>query len=284
MEVVGPKYRVAAGAVINTSFAVGQMLMGLIAWGVPNWRHLTLALYVPQFLTILYFWLIAESVRWYMSKGRFEESEALLKRIAEINGKQLSEKSLKALRFTAEDEAIKRKLEEEHKGQEPWLIVQVFRNKPVLLRCCISPIWWITTTFIYYGLSINAVNMTGNRYLNFIAVAAVEIPGYWTSVCLMGKIGRKPVLIGAFWMCAACQITYIFLPQGKEFVLSIFAALVINFFVLLMFLIITDIELSLLSLFIILLIYVISIILCRLPRLKLLYSKIPYRKSLLVES
>lgn len=214
MELVGPKYRVAAGAAINTSFAVGQMLMGFIAWGVPNWRHLTLALYTPQLLTILYFWIISESVRWYMSKGRFEESEAVLKNIARVNGRQLSDKSLELLRHTAEEEAKKDMLEAQLRKGEPWLIVKVFRCKPVLLRCCVSPIWWITTTFIYYGLSVNAVNMSGNRYLNFIAVAAVEIPGYWTSVFLMGKIGRKPVLIGAFWMCAACQATYVFLPEG----------------------------------------------------------------------
>ncbi|CAH2047627.1 unnamed protein product, partial [Iphiclides podalirius] len=55
--------------------------------------------------------------------------------------------------------------------------------------------------------------MSGNRYLNYIAVSAAEIPGYWTAVLLMGRIGRKPVLSGAFWVCAACQIGYIFMPE-----------------------------------------------------------------------
>ncbi|XP_075975357.1 organic cation transporter protein-like [Anticarsia gemmatalis] len=213
MELMGPKFRVAAGAAMNTSFSVGQVLMGLIAWGVPNWRKLTLALYVPQLITVVYYWLISESVRWYMSKGRFDESEALLRKVAKTNGTSVSDKSLAALRRNAEEEEKNRALEAQRKGEEPWLIVQVFRHKRILLRCAISPIWWITTTFIYYGLSINVVNMSGNRYLNFIAVSAAEIPGYWTAVFLIGRIGRRPVLIGAFWVCAACQIAYIFLPQ-----------------------------------------------------------------------
>lgn len=216
MEIVGPKYRVAVGATMNTFFSVGQILLGLIAWAVPHWKMLTLTLYVPMFLTISYIWIMTESIRWYMSKGRYEESEALLKKIAQVNNKQLSEKSLAALRETAEEEKKKKAMEESERVHEPWLIVQVFRNKQILIRCLVSPVWWITNTFIYYGMSINAVNMSGNRYLNYVAVSAAEIPGYWTAVLLMGKIGRKPVLILAFWTCAACQIAYIFMPDGKS--------------------------------------------------------------------
>lgn len=215
LELVGPKYRVGAGAMMNTFFAVGQVTMGLIAWGVQDWRNLTLALYIPQLITITYIWLMAESIRWYMSKGRYEDSEKVLKQVARVNGKQLSEKSLKALRDHVEEEKKKQELEIKIKENEPWLIVLVFRNKPVLLRCLISPIWWITNTFIYYGLSINSVNLSGNRYLNYVAVAAVEIPGFWAAFLLLGIIGRKPVLSGAFCICAACQIGYIFMPDGK---------------------------------------------------------------------
>ncbi|CAG9787567.1 unnamed protein product [Diatraea saccharalis] len=215
MEVVGPKFRVLAGASMNTFFSVGQITMGLIAWGVPNWRNLTLALYIPQLLTIFYFWLMTESVRWYMSKGRYDEAESVLKTIARVNGKQLSEKSLEALRLTSEEEQKNQELLKDQRNNEPWLIVLVFRHKRILIRCLVSPVWWITTTFIYYGLSINAVNMSGNRYLNYMAVSAAQIPGYWTAVLLLPRVGRKPVLIVAFWICAACQIGYIFMPEGQ---------------------------------------------------------------------
>lgn len=216
MEVVGPKYRVAAGASMNTCFSIGQITMGLIAWGVPNWRNLTLALYIPQLLTISYFWLMTESVRWYMSKGRYKESEEVLKKIAKVNKRPLSDKSLESLRQTTEDEKAHQAAMAEQKKNDPWLIVLVFRHKRILTRCLVSPVWWITTTFIYYGLSINAVNLSGNRYLNYMAVSAAQIPGYWTAVFLLGKIGRKPVLIIAFWLCAACQIGYVFIPAGTS--------------------------------------------------------------------
>ncbi|XP_075975288.1 organic cation transporter protein-like [Anticarsia gemmatalis] len=213
MEFMGPKYRVAAGASMMTFFSVGQILMALIAWALPYWKHLTLALYIPQLFTISYFWLISESARWYMSKGRFEESEALLKKAARVNGRQLSDKSLEALRQNAIEEAKRRALESETASQE-WLVMTVFRHKRVLLRCIVAPIWWITSTFISYGLTVNAVNLSGNMYINYMLVASAEIPGQWVAVYLLRKIGRKPVLILSFWSCAACQIAYVFIPEG----------------------------------------------------------------------
>ncbi|VVC91056.1 unnamed protein product [Leptidea sinapis] len=185
-ELVGPKYRVIAGATISSMFALGQVILGFIAWGVPSWRSLTQVVYAPQLLVISYFWILSESVRWLMSKSKYEEAEKILIKVAKTNKKELSRKSLEALRDTAEYEKTI------EKPKEPWLPILVCRSKVILSRCFVSPIWWITNTLVYYGMSINAVNLSGNRYLNYVAVAAIEIPGYWTAIFLLDRVGRKP--------------------------------------------------------------------------------------------
>ncbi|XP_052749990.1 organic cation transporter protein-like isoform X2 [Galleria mellonella] len=209
-ELVGPKYRVMAGATISTMFAIGQVMLGFIAWNVPSWRLLTQVLYVPQLIVISYFWILPESVRWLMSKDRYEESEAILKKVAKTNKKELSEKSLALLRTRAEVE------NKTIIAEDPWLPVLVFRSRVILQRCIISPIWWITMTLVYYGMTINAVHLSGNQYLNFVIVSAIEIPGYWTAILLLDRIGRKPVLICAFWICAVCQFTFGFMSEGMD--------------------------------------------------------------------
>lgn len=213
LELVGPKYRTVAGAILTTFFAVGQVILALVAWAVPYWRPLTLAMYIPQLITIGYLWVISESIRWYMSKNNYDEAEKLLQNVAKVNGKQLSRQSLEALRRTAEEQKRRIDIEKKDKIKEPWLIVLVFQNRRILIRCLVSPIWWITSTLIYHGLSINAVNMSGNAYLNYAAVAAAGIPGFWLAVLLMSRIGRRPVLIGAYWLCGLCQVAYIFMPD-----------------------------------------------------------------------
>ncbi|XP_045769445.1 organic cation transporter protein-like [Maniola jurtina] len=213
MELVGPKHRVAAGAALSTCLSSGHFLLGVIAWGVPNWKNLILILYVPQLLFVSYYWLMSESVRWNMTKGRYKEVESFLKKVARVNKRELTEKFQQELKETVNTEEKLKAREEEYKKKEPWLIVAVFQNKEILKRCCIAPIWWIAVTLIYFGMAINSVNMSGNRYLNLMLVAASDIPGYWVAVLLMDRIGRKPVLIGAFWTCAACQLVYIFLPK-----------------------------------------------------------------------
>lgn len=213
MEVVGRRYRVMCGATLTSFYSTGQMLLAAIAWTFPYWKNLILALYIPQALVFLNIWLATESVRWYMCKGRYSESEALLQKMARINGKTLRPKSLELLRYTIEEEKNSKEIQKQQKTE--WLVIQVLRHKSVLFRVLISPICWITMTMIYYGLSINAVNMTGNRYLNYIAVSSVEIPGQWTGVFLINKVGRKPVLIVGYWICSACQVAYIFIPNGE---------------------------------------------------------------------
>ncbi|XP_045769446.1 organic cation transporter protein-like [Maniola jurtina] len=213
MELVGPKHRVAAGAALSTCLSSGHFLLSLIAWGVPYWRNLILILYVPHFLFLSYYWLISESLRWNMTKGRYKEVENFLKKVARVNIRELTEKFQQELKETVNTEEKLKAREEEYKKKEPWLIVAVFQNKEILKRCCIAPIWWISFNLIYNSMAINSVNMSGNRYLNLMLVAASDIPGYWVAVLLMDRIGRKPVLIGAFWTCAVCQLVYILIPK-----------------------------------------------------------------------
>ncbi|CAG5054654.1 unnamed protein product [Parnassius apollo] len=80
--------------------------------------------------------------------------------------------------------------------------------------CSFILVWWVTNNLVYYGMSINAVKLSGNQYLNYIVVTAIEIPGYWTVILLLDRVGRKPVLIFGYWLCAACQFVFTFIPEG----------------------------------------------------------------------
>lgn len=78
-------------------FAVGQVVLGGVAWLIQPWRYMIMALHIPCFLIIGYYWLVDESVRWQLSKGKYAEAKKTLEIVARINKKQISEKSFLAL-------------------------------------------------------------------------------------------------------------------------------------------------------------------------------------------
>lgn len=96
-EFVGPKYRVVTSATCTSMFAVGQVVLGSVAWLIQPWRYLIMALHIPCFLIISYYWVLSESVRWLLSKRKFDDARQVLERVARINKKEISEKSLNAL-------------------------------------------------------------------------------------------------------------------------------------------------------------------------------------------
>lgn len=78
-------------------FALGQVILGGVAWLIEPWRYMIMALHIPCFLIISYYWILSESVRWLLAKRKFEEAKTVLEKVARVNRKEISEKSMTAL-------------------------------------------------------------------------------------------------------------------------------------------------------------------------------------------
>lgn len=207
-EIVGPQYRVRTSATISSMFALGQVILGLLAFAVRPWRTLTLVLYIPVFLIISYYWILSESFRWLLSKNKQAEGKASLEYASRLNGKQISEKNMDFLLT-----AIPKQMQENKQVNDENLLYRVIKSPVLLRRCFTTPILWMTTVFIYYGLSINSVTLTGNMYLNYIAISAIEIPGFWTAVLVLDRIGRRITLFCGFMICGLCCLAFAFVPK-----------------------------------------------------------------------
>ncbi|XP_034829226.1 organic cation transporter protein-like [Maniola hyperantus] len=205
-ELVGPKYRVVSSATSTSMFALGQVILGGVSWLIEPWRYTIMALHIPCFLIISYYWILSESVRWLLAKRKFDEAKIVLEKVAKVNRKQISEKSMQALLNPPQTS-------DQTKEGSPSLI-KVIVSSPVLLRrVCTTPIWWITATFVYYGLSINSTSLSDTMHLNYILTCAIEIPGFYTAVLILDRIGRKATLCIAFFFSAGCNIAFVFIPD-----------------------------------------------------------------------
>ncbi|CAG5134163.1 unnamed protein product [Candidula unifasciata] len=183
LEIVGPSKRTIAGIVIEIYWVVGMFIMTGLAYGLRHWNHLQLALSVPSVFFLLYIFIIPESPRWLISKGRREEASKVIQRIARGNGVTLSEKT-----------AALQEVELEGQGEKIW---QMFTTPVLLIRCLVIFFNWTVASMVYYGLNLNVGSLYGDIYLNFFLSALVELAAYIVCLRFLDTPGRKPLQCAA---------------------------------------------------------------------------------------
>ncbi|XP_047988867.1 solute carrier family 22 member 3-like [Leguminivora glycinivorella] len=114
LELVSPTRRMTAVSILASCTCLGALVKGLIAWTQPYWRHLILMLYLPMSISITYFWVAPESVRWLMSKKRYEEAKTILLKASKMNGRLLSDGTLKKMTERANSAKSKENNESAH--------------------------------------------------------------------------------------------------------------------------------------------------------------------------
>lgn len=221
LEWVNSKYRVLGSMILSLSFPVGEILLGVVAMYIHDFRTLIRVLYTPALLIVAYYWLIPESVRWLLVTGRVDRAIKILKRMASVNGKQLSEKTIDMIKSkysTANSDSV------DDKQQS---IIQslhsILKSQKLCLRFMMCCYQWVTCSFCYYGLSMVATHVPGeNRYISFIFVVAIEIPGLLISLILLNRIDRKQLLFGSLFLTAISTISTSWIPVEYSTVILIF--------------------------------------------------------------
>ncbi|KAL8560146.1 hypothetical protein ACOMHN_021641 [Nucella lapillus] len=87
LEMVGPNKRLWVGVLIHLSFGVGGIMLDLIGYLERDWFFINIIGTCPIVLALSLWWIIPESPRWLAKKGRIQEAEAILRKIAKYNGK-----------------------------------------------------------------------------------------------------------------------------------------------------------------------------------------------------
>lgn len=187
-------------------YSIGGMTLPLLAWFFPYWRHLLRVLYTPALLFCGYLFLLDESPRWLLSKGKKDEAVAIIEKVAKKNKVKVDKNVLDKL-----------SCEEDVKGATlPELLKSTFTSAALLKRFFICLTWWTTSTFVNYGLMINSVSLQGNKYLNFALINMIDFPGSLIITFLMIRFKRKLPLIFTFVSAAILCLSQPFVPKGKK--------------------------------------------------------------------
>ncbi|CAK9806899.1 Organic anion transporter 3 [Anthophora quadrimaculata] len=85
LELLPVKARTFVALVMQIGWAIGLMLLAALSYVIPDWRILQLAVSVPTAATVLYIWIIPESPRWLLAKGKMTEADMAVERITKYN-------------------------------------------------------------------------------------------------------------------------------------------------------------------------------------------------------
>ncbi|XP_006021971.1 solute carrier family 22 member 2-like [Alligator sinensis] len=195
-EIVGPSYRKTVGILYQVAFTVGLIVLDAVAYVIPHWRWLQLAVTLPGFLFLFNYWCLPESPRWLISQRRNEKAMKIVHNIAQKNGKKLPV-HLENISF-----------EEEHCEELRPSPVDLIRTPQMRKHTFILMYNWFAGSVLYQGLIMHMGIAGGIIYLDFFYTALVEFPAALIIFLTINRIGRRyPWAAANFVAGAACLIT-----------------------------------------------------------------------------
>lgn len=135
-----------------------------------------------------------------MSVGRTKDAAVIIRAIAEKNG---TSDKLSDIQLDAMLQSLVAKQEHSDRKVGVWTL---FAFPRLALKTSLITIAWVMNAVIYYAITLNASNLSGNQFVNFFILAMIELPaGYFGSV-LVDKGGRRWTQVAFFVLCAIASI------------------------------------------------------------------------------
>ena len=190
--------------------------MALVAYYLNyDWHLLQKVLTSPCILFLSYWWIVPESARWQISKGKYGEAKKQIMHVAKKNGCDL-EKIKETFDRLIEEIKREKNRKLEHSPPEKYGISDVMKHPNMCCKSLTLFFNWFVISGTYYGLSLSASNLGGNPYINFFIAAAVEIPAYAINLVVLNnpKIGRRLALCFPLIVAGIALAITIFVPKN----------------------------------------------------------------------
>ncbi|CAD6996408.1 organic cation transporter protein isoform X2 [Ceratitis capitata] len=202
IEYVDGKWRTIAGMYNLFPLPISYMLIAGIAYLTQDYQRLQLCIGIPGIFLCFLWFVVPESPRWLLVKGRIAEVKDIIQRAAKFNGRQLP----------TDFEAMLNPPPQEDSSQD---CISLFKSG--YLRCvtiCFLCIWF-TMNLVYYGLILNMSSFGGNVYLNSALAGLVEIPAIAIAMYIITKVGKKWLFCATF-ICTSIACCCAAITEGND--------------------------------------------------------------------
>lgn len=200
-EFVGSGYRRTTAIMYQVAFTVGLVALAGVAYALPDWRWLQLAVSLPTVFFLLYYWFVPESPRWLLSQKRTTQAVRIMEQIAQKNGK-VPPADLKMLC-----------LEEDASEKRSPSFADLFRTPNLRKHTLILMYLWFSCAVLYQGLIMHVGATGANLYLDFFYSSLVEFPAALIILVTIDRIGRIYPIAASNLVTGAACLLMIFIPH-----------------------------------------------------------------------
>ncbi|XP_015708389.1 solute carrier family 22 member 13-like [Coturnix japonica] len=210
-EWVGVSYRSTAVLITHCFLAAGQLILAGLSYGIRNWRLLQIAGSAPMFALFFYFWVLPESPRWMVTRGKIEEAKKYLKKAAAINKRTIPPELLDQLKCETQTKT--------------GSILDLLRKKHLLKVTLVMACAWFVDGLVYYGLSLNVTGFGLDIYLTQFAFGVVEIPGRISCIYMLRWFGRKKVQAVLLLVSGLMCLIIVGIPEDQAVAITVLAVI-----------------------------------------------------------
>ena len=139
--------------------------------------------------------ILPESCRWLMARGRKEKTLRILRRIARINRREVEDRVWAEVAELCDTKS--RDVE-----RSSYTYVDLFRSPNMRRISLLTILMWMVTSCIFDTTVRNVNNLNFEFYLSFMITAGMELPADLLSIPGIDWLGRR---CGAFFVHFVCQ-------------------------------------------------------------------------------
>lgn len=229
-EFAGPAFRGRYIGAVASFFSFGFLLAAVIGYllvpsGAEAWRYILMLTALPIIMLLWWRRSLPESPRWLVSRGRFEEADAVVAKL---------EREFEIRYGTSLPEVPVASEKAEERQPSRHASIRRLLTKSFLGVTCMALILWFAIGFAYYAffswiptlLVERGMDITGS-YTYSLAIYAAQVPGYLSAAALNDRLGRRAV-ITLYMLLGA--LTALALAYAGSDLSALFAACGLSFF------------------------------------------------------
>ncbi|XP_066942651.1 organic cation transporter protein-like isoform X1 [Macrobrachium rosenbergii] len=249
-EISPPSQRTITAMLPGLIYFLFMAVLAGVSYILPHWRKLIIACNTPLLLFVPITFLIDESPRWLLQKGRSTEAVDILKKAASQNKVILSSASSVTLDKLSQmsKDIVTEKFQGNGNSTDDISTCQMLtacvKSRGMRTILFVTPFMWLLKRSLYIGIILNANNFTSSNPFEYVALSGtMGVVAILISIPLTLKLPRRTLLAGTlafggillflelpvpaeYWwakwimvmasfclVCGAFQVNYLFLTE-----------------------------------------------------------------------